>query len=91
MMQHLPALKASRQASTHTAAWCKASADIPCLQRRKPELMVIVGATQVLILDEISMVSAEFFAQVEQALRKIRFSDKPCGGIQLILSGDYFQ
>jgi len=46
---------------------------------------------QVLILDEISMVSAEFFAQIEHTIRKIRFSDQPFGGIQLILSGDYFQ
>lgn len=46
---------------------------------------------QVLILDEISMVSAEFFAQIEQAMRNIRFSDKPFGGIQLVLCGDYFQ
>lgn len=49
------------------------------------------AARQVLILDEISMVSAEFFAQIEQAMRKIRFSDKPFGGIQLVLCGDYFQ
>ena len=50
-----------------------------------------MAPVQVLILDEISMVSAEFFAQIEQALRRIRFTDKPFGGIQLILSGDYFQ
>ena len=49
------------------------------------------AAHQVLILDEISMVSAEFFAQLEQAMRKIRFTDKPFGGIQLVLCGDYFQ
>ncbi|CAL8463664.1 g3198 [Coccomyxa elongata] len=46
---------------------------------------------KVLILDEISMVSAEFFAQIEQAMRRIRFTDKPFGGIQLVLCGDYFQ
>lgn len=51
----------------------------------------VLVSQQVLILDEISMVSAEFFAQIEQALRKIRFNPKPFGGIQLILSGDYFQ
>ena len=46
---------------------------------------------QVLILDEISMISAEMFHQLEHYARIIRGVEKPFGGVQLILSGDYYQ
>ena len=46
---------------------------------------------QVLILDEISMVSAEMFHQLEHHARMIRGREEPFGGVQLVLSGDYFQ
>ncbi|XP_044759839.1 ATP-dependent DNA helicase PIF1 [Coccinella septempunctata] len=44
-----------------------------------------------LIIDEVSMIDAEYFEKVETVARKIRKSDKPFGGIQLILCGDFFQ
>ena len=46
---------------------------------------------QVLILDEISMISAELFNALEQMARDLRGSEQPFGGIQLILAGDFFQ
>lgn len=46
---------------------------------------------QVLIIDEISMVSGELFERLELAGREIRGSQAPFGGIQLVLSGDFFQ
>ncbi|CAL1301829.1 unnamed protein product [Larinioides sclopetarius] len=46
---------------------------------------------QHLIVDEISMVDGEFFAKLEKVARMVRNSDKPFGGIQLILSGDFLQ
>lgn len=46
---------------------------------------------QVLVIDEVSMVSARFFDELEAIARAIRDSDSPFGGIQLILSGDFFQ
>ena len=46
---------------------------------------------QVLILDEVSMISAEMFHQLEHHVRIIRGVDKPFGGVQLVLSGDYYQ
>ena len=46
---------------------------------------------QVLIIDEISMISGELFHQLEAHMRKLRANDEPFGGVQLILSGDFFQ
>ncbi len=45
----------------------------------------------VLIIDEISMLSPELFDKLEQIGRRLRCSDKPFGGIQIILSGDFCQ
>ena len=45
----------------------------------------------VLIVDEISMVSAEFWTALERGVRAIRGSEAPFGGIQLVLSGDFAQ
>ena len=41
------------------------------------------------VLDEISMLSAEFFDKLERIARIIKNKDEPFGGIQLILSGDF--
>lgn len=44
-----------------------------------------------LIIDEISMVDGNYFEKIEEVARRIRKNDKPFGGIQLILCGDFFQ
>ena len=46
---------------------------------------------KVLIIDEVSMMSAELFEVLEYMLREVRRRREPAGGIQLILCGDYFQ
>lgn len=46
---------------------------------------------EVLIIDEISMLSPELFDKLEALARRIRRNEKPFGGIQLILSGDFLQ
>lgn len=45
----------------------------------------------VLIIDEISMMSPDLFDKLEEMARVIRRNTKPFGGIQLILSGDFCQ
>ncbi|KAH3848886.1 hypothetical protein DPMN_091269 [Dreissena polymorpha] len=44
-----------------------------------------------LIIDEISMVDGDFFDKLETVARVIKKSDKPFGGIQLIICGDFLQ
>ncbi|KAH9394741.1 DNA helicase [Tyrophagus putrescentiae] len=44
-----------------------------------------------LIIDEISMLHGEYFAVVDQVARIIRNCDKPFGGIQLVVCGDFLQ
>lgn len=47
--------------------------------------------TKVLVIDEISMVDAELFDKLESIARKIRNNENPFGGIQMIVTGDFFQ
>jgi ATP-dependent DNA helicase PIF1 len=47
--------------------------------------------TEILIIDEISMLEADIFDKLDILARKIRKVDEPFGGIQLILSGDFLQ
>ncbi|XP_076001063.1 ATP-dependent DNA helicase PIF1 [Genypterus blacodes] len=44
-----------------------------------------------LIIDEISMVEAQFFDKLESVARSVRRSTGPFGGIQLIVCGDFLQ
>ncbi|OJD27782.1 hypothetical protein ACJ73_00830 [Blastomyces percursus] len=47
--------------------------------------------TKVLIIDEISMVDGDLFDKLEEIARKIRNNGRPFGGIQLVVTGDFFQ
>ena len=47
--------------------------------------------TKHLIIDEISMVDGDYFDKIEAVARHIRKNERPFGGIQLILCGDFFQ
>ncbi|PIP86777.1 helicase [Candidatus Campbellbacteria bacterium CG22_combo_CG10-13_8_21_14_all_43_18] len=46
---------------------------------------------KILIIDEISMLSASQFEMIDVLAREMRQNDKPFGGIRVILSGDFFQ
>ena len=45
----------------------------------------------VLIIDEVSMLSASLFDKIDDLLKIIRNNDSPFGGVQVILSGDFAQ
>jgi ATP-dependent DNA helicase PIF1 len=47
--------------------------------------------TKVLIIDEISMLSAEFLTCLDIAARHCRNCSRPFGGIQVVALGDFFQ
>ncbi|RMZ90363.1 hypothetical protein DV736_g2396, partial [Chaetothyriales sp. CBS 134916] len=47
--------------------------------------------TKVLVVDEVSMVDGTLFDKLEQIARMIRNSGRPFGGIQLVVTGDFFQ
>lgn len=46
---------------------------------------------EILVIDEISMLSPELFDKLEEIARNLRKNDTPFGGIQLILTGDFLQ
>jgi len=46
---------------------------------------------ETLIIDEISMLSPKLFDKLELLARKLRYSELPFGGIQLVLTGDFLQ
>ncbi|GLB36503.1 putative DNA-dependent ATPase and 5'-3' DNA helicase required for the maintenance of both mitochondrial and nuclear genome stability [Lyophyllum shimeji] len=48
-------------------------------------------SVQVLIIDEISMMDAMLFDKLEYIAREVRDCQEPFGGIQLALSGDFYQ
>ncbi|KAF5099035.1 hypothetical protein D0Z00_001795 [Geotrichum galactomycetum] len=47
--------------------------------------------TKVLIIDEISMIDGELFEKLEEIARIIRKNPGPFGGIQIVLTGDFYQ
>lgn len=51
----------------------------------------IIEKTDVLIIDEISMLHDFRLDMVDDACRLVRKVDEPFGGIQVIMSGDFFQ
>ncbi len=46
---------------------------------------------RVLIIDEVSMLHAHRLDMVDRVCRRMKRSDAPFGGLQVILSGDFFQ
>ena len=46
---------------------------------------------KVLIIDEVSMISPEMFSAMDLILRGFKGTDAPFGGVQVVISGDFFQ
>ncbi len=49
------------------------------------------SGTDVLVIDEVSMVSAGLLERVDVAARAARSSERPFGGVQILFAGDFFQ
>lgn len=59
--------------------------------RRNPKAKNRWLKTKVLVVDEISMVDGDLFDKLSQIGRTIRNNGRPWGGIQLVITGDFFQ
>lgn len=64
--------------------------DLEAMLERQP-LYKRVTAADVLVIDEISMLSANFLDMVDRVCRAVRQQDQPFGGLQIVLVGDFFQ
>jgi len=64
--------------------------DIDELEQKK-NLYIRYKSTQVLIIDEISMLHATRLDMVDLIARTIRRDERPFGGMQVVLCGDFFQ
>jgi ATP-dependent DNA helicase PIF1 len=47
--------------------------------------------TQILIIDEVSMMSRKIFEILNEIGKRVRYSSAPFGGIQVVFTGDFFQ
>lgn len=59
--------------------------------RRNQKSMRNWLCTELLIIDEISMMTAELLDKLNELAKKLRSNQKPFGGIQILLVGDFFQ
>jgi ATP-dependent DNA helicase PIF1 len=50
-----------------------------------------IRRTDILVIDEISMMSADIFEKIDIICQTLRKSRKPFGGIQMIITGDFLQ
>jgi hypothetical protein len=56
-----------------------------------PHVTTRLRECEVLIIDEISMLDAELFDKISDYLKFVRKNNKPFGGLQLVLTGDFCQ
>lgn len=62
------------------------------LARAAPKRIVErIRSLDILVIDEISMISADLLAKISEYLCMIRRDDAPFGGIQIVLCGDFCQ
>ncbi len=65
------------------------------LKKLNPAKRAILKAIDVLIIDEISMVSDELFELIEKRMNQAKFGDNPhskrFGGVRVLIFGDVFQ
>ena len=59
--------------------------------RTKQYLMKNIEKTHVLIIDEISMLHRNQLDMINQALKYLKNSPQPFGGMQVVFAGDFFQ
>jgi hypothetical protein len=58
---------------------------------KKAELVKLWAHATGLLVDEISMADSRMFVRFDRALRLITGCDRPFGGVNMVISGDFFQ
>ncbi len=61
------------------------------LQKISKQRRDIITKTDVLVIDEISMMHDFRLDMIDKVLRHVRENDAPFGGVQVVLCGDFFQ
>ncbi len=61
------------------------------LMEQKQHLVNRINDASVLIIDEVSMLTPDMLDMVNQVCRFLRRDKRPFGGMQIVLSGDFFQ
>ncbi len=64
--------------------------DLDQIGQNKRIVDQVLGA-KVLIIDEVSMLGASTLSMVDAVCRTVKRDDRPFGGIQVVLVGDFFQ
>jgi DNA-dependent RNA polymerase auxiliary subunit epsilon len=64
--------------------------DIDGMEQKQYLVKRLTNAS-VLIIDEVSMLSPNMLDMVDQVCKALRRSTEPFGGLQIVLSGDFFQ
>lgn len=85
----LSAAAAGGGAGTEAGAASRDAAARPF--RFSREKLRIIRSLDLLVIDEVSMVRADLLDGIDEALRRIRQSAQPFGGVQLLLIGDLQQ
>lgn len=77
------------------AGWTPEISEKPEFDRRditkNTDKVNLMKYTDILIIDEISMIPAHLIVRLDAQLKHIRKSELPFGGIQLVLLGDFLQ
>ncbi len=61
------------------------------LKRIRTRRRKAIKSADVLVIDEISMLPAQTFDMADRVCRALRCDDRPFGGLQVVISGDFFQ
>lgn len=80
-------------ATVHSWAGIGVHDELPALffQKLGKQRQGLIIKADVLIIDEISMLHDFRLDMIEEVVRKVRGIDKPFGGLQVVLVGDFFQ
>ena len=69
----------------------KSAHELVAIIKTDPAALERWTSCQILVIDEVSMLSRELFEKIEFIARAIKKNNKAFGGVQLIFSGDFVQ